>query len=1254
MVQPLQFSMVMTLDAKGVGQGAREARQEISATGQAAKSAGGDLGTMTTAMQAEAAAARQVKDALTGATGAEAAYRQELQRRVGANQNLSGRAPTPAAGGGAGAGGLPPTNQTAMLDQVRERYNPLYKIGQDYKRTLGEIAAAERTAGLAVSEANVYRRQAAELAERQMRALMRGERNQPTSGGFLSRVGFRPDQGMNLLRQGGDVGTMALMGASASQILTSQGFQIAEVFADAEGGAKKALKGIGQELLGLTRFVNPLTIGLTAAGGAVLYFATRSSAAERSVEASTKATAAYVEALKDVKMAAGDAAEGAGRIFERETRVSETTARAQMDAALKAQRDARQAAVEAAGSRLSRDLLGSMGGLGDNNRQRQFALLDNAITRLEDGTITAKQFREEISAIRVDGNLSRPFRDVADALEQDAKAAVEAEARVDSLKGAVEELHRVAAQRRLGDAMEALRGYVPDLRTPRQRIAEDYSRAIGAIDSIPRFDNARGGEGERAAADAQRQKALEELTRQEEIRRRGVLLDIAATGARTTAERAAIESARAFNQALADPSLEDHERQLRANEAALRVYAEAQREATDALQGAVDDLALAGLEGAARELAAINQEVTRQIALNPQAADSWRAYGEARRAALEIETNRNLFRPQEEERAEIEALAAALGKSTAERRRIMTDLKSEQELRRAGIDLTSREAEAYRRNARALADWRANVEKSGKALDDLQATGLDAIDKLVDGITDLDEKADFEAIFGDIAKDFAKQFIDLSVRNPLKNLAGGDLPTLSDIGGFEGLWATITGKAVPKPQAPTIALAERGATPFNPLFVSLVGSGLPGSIGGGLLAPAGASAATVGGVTRGGALAPVTALDPASRRVAEAFSVTAPAADGLVPIDQMADYIRQAAAARGIDPETALRVARSEGLGEGIWQSNYRRGSYREPSYGPFQLLKGGPGTGFGQGLGNAFMRETGLDPADPRNAYSGVDYALNRAARNGWSDWYGAAKVGVGRWDGLAGAQALPFDQAAIQKQIEASPSALSRSAEALAPAATQFQTGFDGALNQQLLGGLGSAVDQFLPGWGGILQKLLSQMGGGGGLGALFGGDLGLPAMPAYTGPGPAGFYDTGGYTGPGPRHKVSGYVHAGEVVWNQDDVAAAGGPAAAEAIRIGMRAGAGYERGGVVAKAVAPSSSRLREAAQSSASGGPSKTVVNVNNYGKDGAEVSERTDSNGDRIIDVTIRRVARDEVTRRGTPTNRALRAGGLQMPVTIR
>lgn len=50
-------------------------------------------------------------------------------------------------------------------------------------------------------------------------------------------------------------------------------------------------------------------------------------------------------------------------------------------------------------------------------------------------------------------------------------------------------------------------------------------------------------------------------------------------------------------------------------------------------------------------------------------------------------------------------------------------------------------------------------------------------------------------------------------------------------------------------------------------------------------------------------------------------------------------------------------------------------------------------------------------------------------------------------------------------------------------------------------------------------------------------------------------------GGYTGPGGKYQPAGIVHAGEVVWSQRDVAAVGGPRAANS----MRPTAGYANGG-----------------------------------------------------------------------------------------
>lgn len=129
----------------------------------------------------------------------------------------------------------------------------------------------------------------------------------------------------------------------------------------------------------------------------------------------------------------------------------------------------------------------------------------------------------------------------------------------------------------------------------------------------------------------------------------------------------------------------------------------------------------------------------------------------------------------------------------------------------------------------------------------------------------------------------------------------------------------------------------------------------------------------------------------------------------LPSVKVMENYIRQAAIARGIDPDVAVRVARSEGLGEGVWQANTMLKYGRERSYGPFQLHVAPEG--FSPGLGNAMQKETGLDPADPRNWKQGIDYALKAAAQGGWGPWYGAKKIGITGKAGIGGqtAQAAP-----------------------------------------------------------------------------------------------------------------------------------------------------------------------------------------------------------------------------------------------------
>lgn len=129
----------------------------------------------------------------------------------------------------------------------------------------------------------------------------------------------------------------------------------------------------------------------------------------------------------------------------------------------------------------------------------------------------------------------------------------------------------------------------------------------------------------------------------------------------------------------------------------------------------------------------------------------------------------------------------------------------------------------------------------------------------------------------------------------------------------------------------------------------------------------------------------------------------------------VAAYIQQAATARGIDPNTAVAVARTEGLNNPVGDAG--------KSFGPFQLYTGG-------GLGNAFMQLTGLNPADYLNNWQAqVDYFLNWAAQHGWNPGavglgssyqggtgggsHGASAAGIANWQGLSGAHTEPIGTA-------------------------------------------------------------------------------------------------------------------------------------------------------------------------------------------------------------------------------------------------
>ena len=299
----------------------------------------------------------------------------------------------------------------------------------------------------------------------------------------------------------------------------------------------------------------------------------------------------------------------------------------------------------------------------------------------------------------------------------------------------------------------------------------------------------------------------------------------------------------------------------------------------------------------------------------------------------------------------------------------------------------------------------------------------------------------------------------------------------------------------------------------------------------GALMSGGASASPVGAVA-----------SAASSFAAPVGAVTRAALPAAMPTGEIASYIAKAAAARGIDPNVALAVAKSEG-GLKSWnlQSGVMKNGVQEPSFGPFQLYKGG-------GLGNDFMRKTGMDPALAQNGPAGVDFALDHASKNGWGAWYGAKNTGIGNFEGIG--KGAGSASAALEKLAGAS---------------------------NETTKGLGSLASSLASGGGG---------GGGGWLSFLASTPFAGSAQLAAT--GGIGLFDKGGYTGPGGKHTPAGIVHKGEYVFDAASVSRLG-VSTLEKLR-------GYANGGLVGAPVAPRLNTRRASSQSS--NGPSMLTVQIN--------------------------------------------------------
>lgn len=125
---------------------------------------------------------------------------------------------------------------------------------------------------------------------------------------------------------------------------------------------------------------------------------------------------------------------------------------------------------------------------------------------------------------------------------------------------------------------------------------------------------------------------------------------------------------------------------------------------------------------------------------------------------------------------------------TAERDTALRVLQTEQQLRRAGIDLLSEEGRAILANARALSEMAAAAEREGASRDMVMRSTENALnrfnDQVASGKLTLEDWGDTAV---NVMQDVMREILRLAVTAPIMNsLFGTNYATLGDVGGIVG------------------------------------------------------------------------------------------------------------------------------------------------------------------------------------------------------------------------------------------------------------------------------------------------------------------------------------------------------------------------------------------------------------------------------------------------------------------------------------
>lgn len=314
-VRPLADAAGRASDIAAFGDALDDLREKFNPLFAAERQHRETIGEIAEAARVGAISEKERADAITRTTAVYEAQVAQIRRLEGALRNQAAAAKaaaqaavarqtiTPDRGADIAAYG-------AELDRLRAKYNPLYAAGQQYRQTLKEINEAAKVGAISERE--------------RVAALDRTKTAFATQVVQLDHVakssGLAGYQMMNLSRQMNDVATMALMGASPFQIITSQAGQVYQVLQEGQGGVTGSLKYLGEQLMGLVTPARAVAAGLAgigiAAGLAYSSYLDGQYQLQRSLQGlggSTNATVSQLEAIAEAGAAASKISVSASR-----------------------------------------------------------------------------------------------------------------------------------------------------------------------------------------------------------------------------------------------------------------------------------------------------------------------------------------------------------------------------------------------------------------------------------------------------------------------------------------------------------------------------------------------------------------------------------------------------------------------------------------------------------------------------------------------------------------------------------------------------------------------------------------------------------------------------------------------------------------------------------------------------------------------------------------------------------------------------